>query len=87
MRGGQAAFHVLAGLVARVDGARGLQQLPDIAEPGEAVRLNVRRMRAADIGAFGPLQAEPAKVFDRRVGELRTASPRVQVFGSIEYVC
>ena len=55
MRGGQAAFDVPPGLVARIEDAGGLQLLPDVAEPGKALRLHVRRVRAADIRTFRPL--------------------------------
>jgi hypothetical protein len=36
VRGGQAAFHVLAGLVARIDRAGRLEERPDVAEPRQA---------------------------------------------------
>ncbi len=84
MRGGQAAFDVLAGFIARVEDAGGLEQLPDLAEPRQTLRLDVGGVRAADIGSFRPLQAEPPKVFNRGVGELWTTASRIEVFGAID---
>ncbi len=41
-------------------------------------------MGPADVGSFGPPQTEPAQVFDGGVGELRTTTAGVEVFGAIE---
>jgi hypothetical protein len=81
--GGQTAFDVLAGLVARIDRAGRLEERPDVAEPGKALRLHVGCVRAADVGSFGPFQPEPAQVFDRRIGELGSASSRIEIFGAV----
>ena len=35
-------------------------------------------MGPADVGSFGPPQAEPAQVFDGGVGELRTTTAGVE---------
>jgi len=59
VRSGQAAFDVLARFVARLDRAGRLELGPDVAEPRQALRLHVRRMRATDVGSFRPLQSEP----------------------------
>ena len=37
-------------------------------------------MRPAKIGALGPLDAEPAQVFERRGGEFLTAARQIEVF-------
>ena len=42
--------------------------------------LHVRRIRAAHIGAFGPLEAEPAKVFDGGGGVFGPAAGAVEIF-------
>ena len=81
--GGQATFDILAGLVAWVEDAGGLELLPDLAEPGQTLRLDVGCVRATDIGSFRPLQAEPAEVFDRGGGELWSTASRVEVFGAV----
>ena len=41
-------------------------------------------MRAADVGAFAPLQSEPAEVFDRSGGEFGTAAADIEVFGAVD---
>ena len=84
VRGGEAAFDVLAGLIARIDRTGRLELRPDVAEPRQALLLHVRRVRATDVGAFGPLQSEPAEVFDGGIRELRTTPSRVEVFGAVE---
>ena len=84
MRGRQAAFDVLTGLVARIDRTGGVETMPDLAEPGEPLGLDIRGMRSADVGPLAPLQPEPAQVFDRRGGELRSAAAGIEVFGAID---
>ena len=84
MRCGEAAFDVLAGLVARIDRTGGLEQLPDLAEPRQTLGLDVGGVQAADVGSFRPFQSQPAKVFDGGFGELRTAASGIEVFGAVD---
>ncbi len=84
VRGGEASFDILAGLVAWVDGTRGLELLPDRVKPWQTLRLDVGGVWAADVRTFRPLQAEPAEVFDRRGGEFGPTAAGIQIFGAVE---
>ena len=79
MRGGQRPGDVLAGLVARINRTGGLQLAPDLREPGLTLRLHVRPAGAAHVGAFLPVEPEPAKVRHRGLRELRPATGGVEV--------
>ena len=46
--------------------------------------MDIRVVRSADVGSFGPFQSEPAEVFDRRGSELRTTASGVEVFGTVD---
>ena len=67
---------------ARVDDARGFEPPPDVEEPSAAAALLVGRVRAAHVGSFGPLEAEPAQVVEGGGHELGAAAIAVEILDS-----
>jgi hypothetical protein len=66
VRGVGGLFDVASGMWARVDRTRGLEASPHLQKPVSPFALHVWGMRAAHVGALGPIEAEPAEVFERR---------------------
>ena len=80
MRGVGGFFDVAAGMRARVDRTGGLEAAPHLQKPGSPFALHVWATRAAHVGALGPIEAEPAEVFERGGSELGPAAGAVKVF-------
>lgn len=71
---------IFAGAGAGIDCAGIAEFAPCIEIKIAALTLQIRGVRAAAIGAFGPAEAEPAQVFHHGVGELGAAALGVDVF-------
>lgn len=72
-------FDVAAGMWARVDRTGRLKASPDLQKPVSPFALYIRVMWAAHVGALGPIEPEPAEVFERRGGELGPAAGAVEI--------
>ena len=80
MRGVRSFFDIASGMWARVDRTSSLEAAPHLQKPGRPFALHIRAMWAAHVGALGPIEPEPAEVFERRGGELGPAAWAVEVF-------
>jgi hypothetical protein len=72
-------FDVAAGMRARVDRTSGLEAAPHLQKPVSPFALHVWGVKAAHVGALGPIESEPAEVFERRGGELGPAAGAVEI--------
>jgi hypothetical protein len=82
VRGVGGLFNVAAGMRARVDRTGRLKASPHLQKPVSPFALHVWGVKAAHVGALGPIEAEPAEVFERGGGELRPAAGAVEVFNA-----
>ncbi len=80
MRGLRGLRQIFARARAGVNSAGIAQLLPRLQINIAALALGIRRVRAADIRAFPPLDAEPAQVFEVRVYEFAARALRVEIF-------
>ena len=79
VRGAGGFEDVAAGAVARIDEAGGVEFFEDGAVERAAGLLVVGRVRAADVGAFLPGEAEPAEVGEHGVDEIEAEAGGVEV--------
>jgi len=80
MRRLQCAQDILARTDARIDEARGPQLFEGFAIQRKTLTLGIRRVWAADIGAFLPLKAKPFEVLNHRSYEFSFGAAAVEIF-------
>ena len=80
VRGVGSLIDVAAGVGARVDHPGRLELSPDLAKPRRPFALHVRGVGAAEVGPFGPVEAEPAEIFAGGGGVFGPAAWSVEVF-------
>ena len=77
---GEGVLDVPAGAGAGVDRAQGAEAFESGDVMLAALALGVRTIRAAAVGAFLPLESEPAEVLDQGLDEKGAAAGGVEVF-------
>jgi hypothetical protein len=72
-------FDIASGMWARVDRTSSLKASPHLQKPVSPFALHVWGMRAAHIGALGPIEAEPAEVLQGRGRIVGPAAGAVEI--------